>query len=143
VRKVFIDTNVLVDLIADRKPFSKFAVEIFEMSEQGRIELYTSSHTIATTHYLLSKYLSDKELREILFDLTGIMKIVAMDEDIMKRGLKSRYKDFEDGLQIVAAQSVATMDGIITRNIKDFKEADIQVYAPDEFVAKMGGDISQ
>jgi predicted nucleic acid-binding protein len=58
MKKVFVDTNVLVDLIADRKPFSKFAIALFSKAESGNVSLYTSSHSIATTHYLLKKYLS-------------------------------------------------------------------------------------
>jgi predicted nucleic acid-binding protein len=137
VKRIFLDTNILIDVIADRKPFSKYGVEIFELSEQGKMDLYASSHSFATTHYLLKKFLSEKELREILLEVTDIVKIIAMDEEIIKRGLKSRHKNFEDALQIVAAQSVERMDAIVTRNIRDFKEAEIPVYAPDEFVSKM------
>ena len=57
MKKVFIDTNILVDLIADRIPFSKYAIEIFNNAERKKIKLFTSSHSIATTHYLLKKYL--------------------------------------------------------------------------------------
>ena len=53
--RVFLDTNILVDLIADRKPFSKHAIEIFKYAEDLKVQLFTSSHSIATTHDLLKK----------------------------------------------------------------------------------------
>ena len=55
MKKIFVDTNIIVDLIADRKPFSKFAIDLFSKAENKKIRLFTSSHSIATTHYLLKK----------------------------------------------------------------------------------------
>ena len=130
--KIFVDTNILVDLIADRKPFSKFAIQLFSKAEVGKLELYTSSHSIATTHYLLKKYVDEKELREVLFKLLEYLNIVAINLDILKKGLKSKHKDFEDAIQIISAYSIEKMDCIVTRNIKDFKNSEIPVYTPDE-----------
>jgi predicted nucleic acid-binding protein len=130
--KIFVDTNILVDLIADRKPFSKFAIQLFSKAEVGKLELYTSSHSIATTHYLLKKYVDEKELREVLFNLLEYLNIFAINLDILKKGLKSKHKDFEDAIQIISAYSIEKMDCIVTRNIKDFKNSEIPVYTPDE-----------
>ena len=135
--KIFIDTNVIVDLIADRKPFSKFAIELFKKAENKQVYLYTSSHSLATTHYLLKKYLDEKSLREVLYNLLDYIKIIAVDQDIIKKGLKSKHKDFEDAIQIFCANTVSSMDYIVTRNIKDFRNADIPVYAPDELLEKI------
>ncbi len=135
--KIFVDTNVIVDLIADRKPFSKFAIELFKKAEDNKVTLYTSSHSLATTHYLLKKYLDEKPLREILYNLLDYVKIIAVDQDIIKKGLKSKHKDFEDAIQIFCSDRISGMDYITTRNVKDFKHADIPVYAPDELLEKI------
>lgn len=132
MKKIFVDTNILIDLIADRRPFSKFAIQIFSKAEEKKIKLYTSSHTIATTHYLLKKYLDEKDLREILINILDYLNIVAIDLDVLKKGLKSKHKDFEDALQIISAYSIEKIDCIVTRNIKDFKESEIPVLSPDE-----------
>jgi predicted nucleic acid-binding protein len=134
VNRAYIDTTVLIDLIADRKPFSKFAIEIFDAAESKKIELFVSSHSLATVHYLLKKYISEIELREILLDLIAFITIVPIDGEVIKRSLKSKHKDFEDAIQIVAAQSVNKINCIVTRNVKDFKGAEIAVLTPDEFV---------
>jgi len=134
MKKVFVDTNILVDLIADRRPFSKFAIQIFSKAEERKIKLYTSSHSIATTHYLLKKYIDEKELREILYNILDYLNIVAIDQDVIKKGLKSKHKDFEDALQIISAYSIANLDCIVTRNIKDFKGSEIPVLTPDELI---------
>ena len=135
--KIFVDTNVIVDLITDRKPFSKFAIELFKKAENKHVYLYTSSHSLATTHYLLKKYLDEKSLREVLYNLLDYIKIIAVDQDIIKKSLKSKHKDFEDAIQIFCANTVSSMDYIVTRNIKDFRNADIPVYAPDELLEKI------
>jgi predicted nucleic acid-binding protein len=137
VKKIFIDTNILVDLIADRRPFSKFAIQIFSKAEDRKLRLYTSSHSIATTHYLLKKYIDEKALREVLHNILDYLNIVAIDQDVIKKGLKSKHKDFEDAIQIISANTIEKLDCIVTRNIKDFKSSEIPVLTPDELVKQL------
>jgi predicted nucleic acid-binding protein len=132
MKKVFLDTNIIVDLIADRKPFSKYSIEIFKKAEEKKIKLFTSSHSIATTHYLLKKYLEEKILRDVLYNLLDYVTVIAVDTDVLKRGLRSKHKDFEDSIQIFCASSVEKIDCIVTRNIKDFRDSEILVLTPDE-----------
>ncbi len=134
MKRVFVDTNVLIDLLADRRPFSKFAIEIFAKAERKKVKLYTSSHTFATTHYLLKKYLNEVELREVLYSLLAYVNLVAINTDIIKKALKSKHKDFEDAIQIIAANTIPQLDYITTRNLKDFKDAGIVVLSTDELV---------
>jgi len=134
MKKIFVDTNILVDLIADRRPFSKFAIQIFSKAEDRIIQLYTSSHSIATTHYLLKKYIKESELRDVLFNLLDYLNIVAIDQETIKKALKSKHKDFEDAIQIISTSSIGKVDCIVTRNVKDFKDAEIPVLSPDELI---------
>lgn len=132
MKKVFLDTNIIVDLITDRKPFSKYSIEIFKKAEEKKIKLFTSSHSIATTHYLLKKYLEEKNLRDVLYTLLDYVTVIAVDTDVLKKGLRSKHKDFEDSIQIYCASSVEKIDCIVTRNIKDFRDSEILVLTPDE-----------
>ena len=136
MKRIFVDTNIIVDLIADRKPFSKFAIDLFNKAEKKKIKLFTSSHSIATTHYLLKKYIDEKNLRSILYDLTDFLTIIPIDSDMIQKGLRSKHKDFEDAFQINCAYSVEKIDCIVTRNIKDFKDSEITVLTPDELYNK-------
>lgn len=135
--KVFLDTNILVDLIADRKPFSKHAIEIFKSAEEHKTQLYTSSHSISTTHYLLKKFVEEKELRDILFNLFDFIEVIPVNLDILKKGLRSSHKDFEDAVQILCASSITGINCIVTRNKKDFKTSEIAVLTPDEICLKL------
>jgi predicted nucleic acid-binding protein len=135
--KVFLDTNILVDLIADRKPFSKHAIEIFKSAEERKTQLFRSSHSIATAHYLLKKYVEEKDLRDILSNLLEFLDVISVDLDVLKKGLRSNHKDFEDAIQIICASSITGIDFIVTRNIKDFKTSNIAVLTPDELCLKL------
>ena len=136
MKRIFVDTNIIVDLIADRKPFSKFAIDLFNRAEKKKIKLFTSSHSISTTHYLLKKYIDEKNLRSILYDLTDYITIIPIDTEMIQKGLRSKHKDLEDALQINCAYSVEKIDCIVTRNIKDFKDSEITVLTPDELYNK-------
>ena len=137
MKKIFVDTNIIIDLIADRKPYSKFAIEIFSKAEEKKLKLFTSSHSIATTHYLLKKYMEEKELRNVLYNLSDYIQVIPVDLDTIKKGLKSKHKDFEDAIQMICAYSIEKMDYIVTRNIKDFRDCEIPVIAPDELAKKI------
>ncbi len=132
MKKIFIDTNIIIDLIADRKPFSKYAIALFKRAEEKKVHLFSSSHSIATTHYLLKKYIDEKALRDVLYNLLDYLTVIAIDVAILKKGLRSRHKDFEDAIQIVCASTEDKIDLIVTRNIKDYKYSEIPVLSPEE-----------
>jgi predicted nucleic acid-binding protein len=137
MKKIFVDTNIIIDLLADRRPHSKFAIALFEKAESQKVKLYASSHSFATTYYLLKKHVDDKNLRLILLGLLEYVNIIPIDMHIIKRGLKSKHKDFEDALQILSAMSVDKMDCIVTRDLKDFKDSEIPVFSPDDILKKI------
>ena len=114
-----------------------WVVELFTnyfllLYQEKKIKLFTSSHSIATTHYLLKKYLEEKNLRDVLYTLLDYVTVIAVDTDVLKKGLRSKHKDFEDSIQIYCASSVEKIDCIVTRNIKDFRDSEILVLTPDE-----------
>ena len=137
MKRIFVDTNILVDLIADRKPFSKYAIVIFNAAEAKKIRLFTSSHSIATTYYLLKKYVGDKALRGIFLSLIEYLTIIPVDTDVLIKGLRSKQKDFEDSIQIYCATTIEKIDCIVTRNVKDFKGSELSILAPDELCSKL------
>ena len=137
MKKIFVDTTILVHLLADRKPFSKYAVEIFNASEKKKVKLFTSSHSIATTYYLLKKFKDDNSLRKTLLGLFEYVSIIPVDTEVLSKGLRSKQKDFEDSIQIYCATSIDKIDCIVTRNVKDFKGSEILVLTPDELCSKL------
>ncbi|HVS94170.1 MAG TPA: PIN domain-containing protein [Mucilaginibacter sp.] len=137
MKLIFTDTNILVDVLAERLPYSKYAAELFDLAEKKKVKLYTSSHSYATTHYLLKKYMEEAALRQALVSLLDFIEIIPIDVAIIRKGLHSKYKDFEDAIQIFAANTVNKLDFIVTRNLKDFKDAGVAVLSPDELLSHL------
>ena len=137
MKKVFVDTNILIDLIDYRKPFSKFAVELFDKAEKNKVSLFTSTHVVATTHYVLRKFLDEKTLRGNLTSLLEIVTLISVDKDVIKLSLKSKFNDFEDAIQIFCAHRIPSIDYIVTRDPRGYKESGIKVLAPDELLKKV------
>ena len=134
MKHIFLDTNIIIDLIYNREPFGKSAIQIFQGAESKKYKLYASSHSIATTHYLLKKFVEEKKLRKILSELLNFINIISIDDVIIKKSLKSAHKDFEDAIQMNCAYSNPKIECILTRNIKDFKLCEIDVYTSEEFL---------
>jgi len=137
MKKIFVDTNILVDLLADRKPFSKYAIEIFNAAENKKVKLFTSSHSIATNYYLFKKFIDDSSLRKTLLGLIEYVTIISVDAEVLTKGLRSKQKDFEDSIQIYCATSIDKIDCIVTRNVKDFKACEILVLTPNELCSRL------
>jgi predicted nucleic acid-binding protein len=137
MKNVFLDTNILMDILANRQPFYKTSSEIYKLGLRKKTAFFTSSNTILTLHYLLKKFVTEENIRKALDEITEDVKIIPVDYNIIKKSLKSNHKDFEDAIQIVAAQSIVDMNCIVTRDLKDYKNAEINVFTPDEFLNKL------
>lgn len=136
MKNIFLDSNIFLDIFANRQPFVKASLEIYKLGVNNKIKLYSSSNTITTLHYLLKKFINEDKIRMALEEILENIEIIAVDINIIRKSLKSSHKDFEDAIQITAAQSINTMDCIITRDLKDFKNSEIKVFTPDEFLTK-------
>jgi len=91
-KHIFLDTNILVDIVANRLPFSGNAISIFDYCERNEIRMYSSSHSIATMHYIAKRVVDEKELRSIIEDLLDTISIIAVTESILKKVLNPTTK---------------------------------------------------
>jgi predicted nucleic acid-binding protein len=131
--KLFLDANVVLDLLGERDPFYKAVARIATLADKGEINLVVSALTYSILFYLLSKF----EDREVVKEKIRKFKVFAETSDltdkIIEKGLSSRFSDFEDALQYHCALMM-NCDIVITRNGKDFKGSEIPVLSPDEFL---------
>jgi len=133
MKRVLLDTNIILDLLAAREPFLNETRKLFSLGEQGKIELVTSALNIANTHYILSRQLKPAEVAEILEKLLLLVKVLPLNEKIIRSALVSEFKDFEDAIQYYTALENGA-DVIITRNIKDFKKSKLPVMTAKDFI---------
>jgi predicted nucleic acid-binding protein len=131
--KLFLDTNVVVDLLGEREPFYDSIAKIVTLADKGNIQLIVSAFTYPTVYYLLSKF-EDKELvKEKIRKFKVIAETSDLTDKIINKGLSSKFTDFEDSLQYYCAAET-DCNSIITRNSRDFKASEIPVFTPDEYL---------
>ena len=129
---LFLDTNVVIDFVTNRKPFSAAALKIFLAAQRKQCKLYISAQSITTVHYFLSQLLSENETRKMLDTLMKYCVVIAVDQKVLQLSIASPIKDFEDAVQDVCAKSLATLHYIVTRNQKDFKNSSHKIISPNE-----------
>jgi len=135
MRKLLVDNDIIIDLLAERHPFATDAQQLFTHAEGHRIQLYVSALTFANTHYLLSRQLSRTKTRQVLRQLSSLVSVIALDTRLLDLALESEFGDFEDAIQYYSAVSVSA-DVIITRNHSDFKFSSIPVMSAKEYLAQ-------
>lgn len=134
MKKIFIDTNIVIDLLSRREPFYQEAAGLFSLADKKIIELSISSLTIANTSYTLLRRTNSITAKEILRKLRLIIKILPLDDKIIGIALNDNsFDDFEDGLQYFTAIE-NSQDLIITRNLKDFKNSALPVMTARQFL---------
>lgn len=134
MKKYFLDTNILLDFLGNRHPFGKYALEILNKSRLKEWELWTSDNSILTSYYIISKEIGEAESRNKISRLINFLEIQPTQKAHIQQALDSNFKDLEDGVQHFCASSIPGLEGIITRNKKDFKTSQIQVFEPWEVV---------
>ena len=131
MKKVFLDTNIVADLFLKREPFCQNSLKLFALGFHKNITLYVSSLSYATLAYLCRKM--KKEERVLLFEkLRSLTVTTTVDRQTVDMALVSDFDDLEDAMQYYSAIS-SKVDVVLTRNKKDFVEANVPVMTPDEF----------
>ncbi|WP_430934770.1 type II toxin-antitoxin system VapC family toxin [Saccharicrinis sp. 156] len=137
MKKLFVDTNIVIDLLSRRELFFEEAATLFSLADKKQIELTVSSLTIANTSYILLKQIDSDKAKSILRKLRLIVKILPLDDKTVGLALNDEtFSDFEDGLQYFTAIE-NEQELIITRNLKDFKNSKLPVMTAKQFIKTM------
>ncbi|MBE9101154.1 type II toxin-antitoxin system VapC family toxin [Vacuolonema iberomarrocanum] len=128
--RVFIDTNVVLDLLQEREPFIENAERLFERIDAGEIEGFIAATTITNIFYIVRRAsglaIAYDAIAQILTDLT----ICPVDRDVLEQSLALNLSDFEDAVQYACALAYG-VDFIVTRDTKGFANATIPVILPE------------
>lgn len=130
--RVFLDTNVILDLIQRRVGYDAAAL-IMQKSENGEYSLYTSSLSMVNIAYILRKYYRGESLYHLLEELGDIIGVITVSSEAYHKALQSRALDFEDAIQLFSAIE-SDMDCIVTRNAQDFIFDKLPIYTPFDFL---------
>lgn len=138
---IFMDTNVVIDFLADRQPFSSHAARLFDLSVAGNITIYISAVSYNNVYYILRQSVSNSAAIKLLEQLAEMTEVVDATGTIIKQSLKTDFKDYEDAIQYYCAISIPRIDFIVTRNTKDFKKSALPVLTPTEAMVALNNGL--
>lgn len=134
--KILIDTNIVLDILLKREPFYKDAVEVMNLVQHEDVQEYISASAITDIYYIANRQINDKELvKELLRKLLMVVSVAAVSEQEIKSALELSWSDFEDAVQYSVAL-LNEMEGVVTRNPKDYKDANINIWLPEQILQK-------
>ena len=132
-KHLYLDSDILLDMLLFREPFYGYTQLLFHYSENLKFDVSTSSLIFANMNYILSKKMGASRARESLRTLHDLINVLSFDSDAIKYAIASPFSDFEDAIQHhIAIKN--NCDAIITRNIKDYKQATIPVLTAEQFL---------
>lgn len=134
--KVLIDTNIIMDVLADREGFAEPASQLFKLCEVGKVQGIVYALSIANIAYIMRKELDRSQLEEVISKLGSIFTLADMKADDLKKAAALPLDDFEDALQSVCASRMKA-DFIVTRNLKDFKNSKVMAIKPSELIERI------
>lgn len=134
MKRVYLDTNIIIDLLGEREFFVENAQKIFSLGVDKKILLFTSSISIATAFYFIRKRFPEFDSRNRIRLFLLICAVLNPEDATINDALSSPFSDFEDALQHSIARQ-GNCDIIITRNTKDFTKSTIPAIQPSEFIS--------
>ena len=132
MKGLFIDTNIIIDVLANRKPYVESASLLFDLAIKGKATLFISALSYSNIYYIIRKTTTHRKLISVLEDLENITETLDVSRKIIGMALKSDFKDFEDAIQYETAASNKKVDAIVTRDPKGYQNSKITVLTPDE-----------
>ncbi|WP_246535098.1 PIN domain-containing protein [Methylomonas paludis] len=127
------DTNIILDVLLNRTPYADTAIDLFSAAEDKIIQGYLCATTITTIDYLITR-VNDKHFsKKALISLLKIFKIAEVNQNIVQQAIQSNFSDFEDAVLYYSGYYTG-IQGIVTRNVKDFKTSELIIFSPIELL---------
>ena len=136
MKKIFLDTNIILDFLGEREGFYEASAKIMTLADKNKIQVYTSPSSISNVFYVLAKYENSKIALEKIRKFKLLCSMSVMDDEVVEKAIHSNFKDFEDAMQYFSALA-SNCNIIITRNEKDFKNAMIPVMNAESYLLSM------
>lgn len=134
--KVLLDTNIILDVLADRAPFAEDATTIFKLCETKQLAGVIYSLSIPNIVYVMRKELDRRQIEGVLQKLSALFEIADMKAEDLRKAAASPIVDFEDALQSVCARRIRA-NYIVTRNLKDFINSEVMAVKPSELIERL------
>lgn len=138
MNKIFLDSDIVIDFLTGRGPFSEAILKIINASTKTSIQLHVSSLTFSNVYYIISKLESKTRAKKKIEKLNKLVKVLNVGQKEIDLAMQSKFKDFEDAIQNFCT-SESGIEILITRNVKDYKESKLSVLTPVEYLVQVEG----
>ena len=132
--KILLDTNIVLDILLAREPFVEEAREIFLLIENHKVEGFVCATTMTTIHYLIGRQKDKASADVLVLNLLNLFEVAAVDKPILQDASLNNGIDYEDSV-IYTSAKYAEVDMILTRDKRGFKNSEISILNPKEFLA--------
>lgn len=140
---ILMDTCVIVDVLQDRKPFSEDGKALFLAVANQKIKGYLSAKSVTDIYFLIHRYThNDQESRKILNQLFALFGVLDTTGEDCRKAIFSEMKDYEDAVMVQSAWR-CDMDGIVTRNLKDYEKATVPFFSPRQLLEEIEKKIEE
>ena len=136
MKKIFLDTNIILDFLGEREGFYEASAKIMTLADKKKIQVYTSPSSISNVFYVLTRYENSKIALEKIRKFKLLCSMSVMDDEVVEKAIHSNFKDFEDAMQYFSALA-SNCNIIITRDEKDFKNAMIPVMNAESYLLSL------
>jgi len=130
--KLWIDTNVLIDVLAKRQPFHDDSAKVWALVEAGQAEGYISAISFNNVFYIVRRFGNRQKAHRAVVALSQLFQVAPVDAKTLQRAISASISDFEDAIQWISATDLG-VDRFITRNTRDFPATTPVVLTPTEF----------
>jgi predicted nucleic acid-binding protein len=134
--KILVDTNILLDVLTQRRPFFQDSARVWSLIHDGLFEGYVSAISVNNLYYIVRKLRDKKTAEFFVDDLLRDFEVVSLTKSIFKQARTVAAKDFEDSIQYFSAIQEGC-EILLTRNKKDFPAAGLQILNPSEFLEQL------
>lgn len=137
---LLLDINVLLDVILAREPWVNHASALFDaIASEQQAHGYIAAHSIATVHYIVQRATDRTTATTAVSDILTLFTVVPLENSDFQRALSFNMPDYEDAIQAAACLRIGG-DYVVTRNVKDFKNAPVTTRTPGQVLALLGVD---
>ena len=133
---VLFDSDVLLDVLAQRQPFVIASAQALNTVTQEQVQGYVSGHAVTNIFYILRRQIGSEAARELLSRLLQRIQVASVTDEVIRQALQSSIADFEDAVTSAAANA-AGLEMIVTRNTSDFVTSSVPAIMPEEFLATL------
>jgi predicted nucleic acid-binding protein len=133
MRRILLDTNVVLDVLLDRQPQIGASAAVWAAVETSRAEGMLAAHAVTTIHYLVRKELGTIKARQILSAVLRVFGVAAVDTVVVQEALQLPFSDFEDAVTAAAAR-LAGCEYIVTRDPKGFRGSSVRAIMPEALI---------